>query len=368
MLDILRGEAGPIVIREPGSNVIGVAVGGAGDGPITQVGSDGFCIVAYVARLRPNAVAARERVQAACWEAGRKVGISVEPREVKVVEVGDIFRANAYTGSEHGKPAIANTQKWFKALRPGIGIANAYGYPDELSAGTVGFFVENGETQYLVSCNHVIARTNQGNPGEPIVQPATLDLSGGDLSDNSASDIQRRFLVARLTDFHKIEPDDPNASPPPSNLVDVALAELTESGTRERALRRLPYGGRLSGKADPYEVDDNGTIVGSSQVYKAGRTTGFTEGYVAELAGTYQVDYGGWTATFVDQLGVCRTVDNTGVAFSDAGDSGSALLTEEHKIAGLVFAASPGRSVANPIDAVIAALQGLVGTVTMIPP
>jgi hypothetical protein len=96
-------------------------------------------------------------------------------------------------------------------------------------------------------------------------------------------------------------------------------------------------------------------------VYKVGRTTGFTEGYVAELFGTAKVQYNQWTATFVDQIVVHRTVDNTGLVFSDRGDSGSALLTEEHEIAGLVFAGSPRRSLANPIDQVMSVLTGLVG-------
>jgi hypothetical protein len=353
-------RAGVGIVQNRENNVIGIAIGNAAEGPITATQPNDFSVVAHVARFVPDEPAARQRAISACVTAGRTVTFDIAPDNVKVAEVGDVFRALAYTGSDHGKPALINTQKWFKALRPGIGIANADGYPDALRAGTIGFFVTQNDRRYLVSCNHVIARANEGLTGEPIVQPATLDLSGSDLSDHLLADIRRRFLVAELAGFIPIRRDDPSVSPAPVNTVDLALAEIAVSN-RDKAFGRLPYAGRIFGEADPYRLDDSGAIVGSAQVYKVGRTTGFTEGYVSELAGTLQVHYDGWTATFVNQIVVSRTVDNTGTVFSDNGDSGSALLTEEHRIAGLIFAGGPRRTLANPIDQVMADLQTLVG-------
>jgi hypothetical protein len=339
--------AGVSLVRDVENNIIGIALGGKSDGPVVEVAPNEFSVVAHVARFEPSEQRATERARASCVEAGRRVQVDIQPDDVKVVEVGDVFSALTYEGSEHGRPALVNTQKWFKALRPGIGIANAEGYPNELRAGTIGFFVEQNSQHFLVSCNHVLARANRGHIGEAIVQPATLDLSGGDLSDQSQVEIRRRFLVGELSGWVPITPD--NSNPLRTNVVDVALAQLAP-GKRDNAFGRLPYSGCFFGSADPYQFDSTGAIAGSTYVYKVGRTTGYTEGYVSELAGTTQVQYGGWTATFVNQIVVTRTVDNTGSIFSEKGDSGSALLTDQHRIAGLIFAGGPRRTLANPID------------------
>jgi hypothetical protein len=349
------------LVADRSNIVIGAAIGSHDEGPIVATKPNEFCLVAEVRTFRRSESVAREQALAACVEAGRRASVTVDPAEIRVIEIGDVFRASAYVGSDHGRPATLNTQKWFKAIRPGIGIANAKDYPNSLAAGTIGFFIEQNDQRYLVSCNHVIARAIHGEQGDPIVQPATLDLAGSDLSDHTLADIQRRFQIAQLAAYPPISPDDPSVTPPPTNMVDVAIAQLTGDPSRTEALSRLPYAGVILGEADPYRIDDSGAIVGSSYVYKVGRTTGFTEGYVSELAGTHQVHFDGWTATFVNQIGVRRTVDNTGSVFSESGDSGSALLTDGHRIAGLIFAGGPRRTLANPIRSVLAEIQRLLG-------
>jgi hypothetical protein len=154
-------NAGISLVQSKENEIIGVAIGGQGDGPVTEVRPDEFRIIAHVPRFEPNEQIATDRARAACVGAGRSVFADIQPQDVKVVEVGDVFRASTYIGSDHGRPAALNTQKWFQALRPGIGIANAEGYPNELRAGTIGFFVEHNSRRFLVSCNHVIA----GKPG-----------------------------------------------------------------------------------------------------------------------------------------------------------------------------------------------------------
>jgi hypothetical protein len=87
-----------------------------------------------------------------------------------------------------------------------------------------------------------------------------------------------------------------------------------------------------------------------------GRTTGYTEGIVTNIAVTVTIPYPGGNALFSDQVAVRPTSDNGGV-FSDAGDSGSGVLNDRHELLGLLFAGSPDRTLMNPIDGVIRELR-----------
>lgn len=359
--------------------VIGIAIGSLRAGPITNAGPDDFCLVAYVPRL---SVTTERRARE--FFSGLLSRLDLPPRDVdiKIVEVGDLFRPLGFSGSDHGDVPSLNSKKWFSSLRPGIGICNptvdnpTEAIPYGLCAGTVGFYVQeknNEEKNYLVSCNHVIARSRiESDPrpfsAERIIQPASLDLSGHDIATcTNALDIETRFGVARLSDVVPLRPDDPMKYPAPSNLVDAATA-IVDAPNRELALTRLPYSGRILGQASDFQVDPNtGTIQGPGQVYKVGRTTGYTEGYVAEL-GLFVpgIQYDGWTATFVDQMVIHRTPDNSSSYFCDEGDSGAALLTEDHKVAGLLFAGGPKVALASPISAVLAELHRVSGRVFVV--
>src|SRR5205809_277332 len=101
------------------------------------------------------------------------------------------------------------------------------------------------------------------------------------------------------------------------------MALINSSRSRD-ANGRLGYGGRLKDFARPYSEND-GKIVGSADVVKVGRSTGYTEGYVADLHAVVEVPFGNGKAVFIDQLGVCPGKDNCGV-FSTGGDSGAALV------------------------------------------
>jgi hypothetical protein len=365
---VSRCTPGLIAAHAPA--VLGLAVGWLGDGPINKARADEFCLTAYVERL------SRTTEHAAMWFCSMLVEQfqqSLPANGIKLIDVGGRFRALA-PGSEHGSITSLNTKKWFHSLRPGIGICNPTlasptdREPFDLCAGTSGFFVsdEDGH-RYLVSCNHVIARARSdawpdGAEHERIIQPASLDLSGHDLKAiSSLSDLANRFGVARLSSYVPLRPDDPAVAPPPINRVDVAMARV-DAADRDWDLATLPYGGRILGRASDYQVDKTGKIVGSGRVYKVGRTTGYTEGYVTGIGATITgIDFGGWTASFIDQLVVSRTPDNSSALFSSDGDSGSALLTDDHRIAGLIFAGGPHSTLANPVSHVIKELEHVSG-------
>jgi hypothetical protein len=112
-------------------------------------------------------------------------------------------------------------------------------------------------------------------------------------------------------------------------------------------------------------LDDQGAIMGSSRVYKVGRTTGYTEGTVSYVAGTARIEYTpGDYAYFVDQLVVAATPDNVG-SFSAAGDSGSGVLNDRHELIGLLFGGSPAQTLVNPIDAVLRELRSASGIASL---
>jgi hypothetical protein len=86
------------------------------------------------------------------------------------------------------------------------------------------------------------------------------------------------------------------------------------------------------------------------RVQKSGRTTAHTTGRVVGIKSTSQVDYG--------DLGVLTFVDQTVVRadsghFSQGGDSGSLVLTEDRRPYGLLFAGGGSDTIINPIGFVI---------------
>ena len=98
-----------------------------------------------------------------------------------------------------------------------------------------------------------------------------------------------------------------------------------------------------------------GTIQGTAagtlglRVKKSGRTTGLTTGEIIQVDVTVNVDYGGGrVAQFTDQL--------MAGAMSQGGDSGSAVLDEQNRLMGLLFAGSDNSTIINRIEHVFAAL------------
>ena len=178
------------------------------------------------------------------------------------------------------------------------------GRADEVSAGTIGWYVvtENGDV-LAISNNHVWAKENAGNRGDPLVQPSRLD--GGDPSKD---------VVFTLADFIPI------GFTGAQNTVDVAVA--TPVSYADVYMSILNIGG-VAGKGIP-EVNE--------KVKKMGRTTGVTEGTVIDTSATVKVLYDRGEALFTD---VVLVEDNI-----KAGDSGSPVLTSKGEFAGLLFAGS----------------------------
>ena len=115
-------------------------------------------------------------------------------------------------------------------------------------------------------------------PGDAVVQPGTLDLTGNELTAwPTLADLENQTKVAELEAV--VELDFTTANNIPINHVDAALAKLTNSGRSHDDIDRVAYGGCIRGTA-AYVQDEPGAIGGSARVYKVGRTTGYTEGVV----------------------------------------------------------------------------------------
>lgn len=240
---------------------------------------------------------------------------------------------------------VSHTQR----MRPapgGVSIGHV-----KITAGTLGVLAHrvSGEP-VILSNNHVLANSNQGHGGDPILQPGPYD--GGRPED----------AIARLAEFVPIAFSERELDGL-GRLLERTLGRLLEP--IGLGLRRLPSGktnvvdaaiavplNRDLVAPDIIEVGPvSGTAVATlgTRVRKSGRTTGLTRGRLTGLEATVEVDYGGKTAVFRGQM--------VSDIPSQGGDSGSLIVDESNRAVGLLFAGGATTTILNPIDPVLAALR-----------
>lgn len=201
--------------------------------------------------------------------------------------------------------------------------------------GTLGALVQDANgAQYILSNNHVLARTNAAKLGEDIIQPGLIDQSPVCAQDSTDA-------VADLSHFVPLQFKGKGTIP--LNTVDAAIAAV-RSGAVDLTGRILDIGVISTETLQP--------TIGMA-VKKSGRTTGLTTGSISAMDVTVDVSYGsGKTARFVNQILV------TPGTFIDSGDSGSLMVEDldptPHAV-GLLFAGSSSFAIANPIDDVLSA-------------
>ena len=212
-------------------------------------------------------------------------------------------------------------------------------------SGTLGALVQKGSTYYILSNNHVLARTNKGRIGEEITQPGLVDYDCG---------LGVYQIVATLSDFVPV-----SFARRRTNVVDAAIAQIITGKVGVDG--NILDVGQISGSTVPPTI--------GLAIQKSGRSTGHTLGTIAAIDATIHVRYFsrcgsrlGRTATFVNQILI------NGAGFSRAGDSGSLVLNRASppNAVGLLFAGSETTTVCNPIKDVLAALGvSLVGTASI---
>ncbi|MDR3773298.1 MAG: hypothetical protein P4L26_08125, partial [Terracidiphilus sp.] len=230
--------------------------------------------------------------------------------------------------------------------------------------GTLGSLIQNSSgTQYLLSNNHVLARSDQASVGETIVQPGLIDdncmpygLAGAAISP-----------VGALTGFLSLKSSLTNA--------DAAIAAVNSGAVSTAGnileLGALQANGTLA--AAPPGISSTGGKGESASlnmsVAKSGRTTGLTCANISAVSLDVSVDYftdcaetkAYLTKIFANQIGI------TGNQFIDAGDSGALVVdSSTAEPVGLFFAGGVNTSgvseaVANPVSDVLNELSAQVG-------
>jgi hypothetical protein len=162
--------------------------------------------------------------------------------------------------------------------------------------------------RFFISNNHVMAELNRAQIGDEI-----LDFSS-------------KNVIGYLENFEHIMRSFPNE-------LDLAVAMSKDGSSRHR----------INGR---YRTPEEGEIV-----FKKGATTGLTYGTVIANDYTDDVDYGEFSATFVNQI---RIEGNDGVPFSAGGDSGAMVFAiRDDAFVGLHFAGNSLFSMSNNSGKVI---------------
>jgi hypothetical protein len=213
--------------------------------------------------------------------------------------------------------------------------------PVACCVGTLGALVNRNNSFFILSNNHVLARSGQALAGEAIDQPGP------------SACFAAPSTVGNLSQQSVIQPTPPNTVAP-SNL-DAALAQIA-TGAVDTTGNILDLGpaGASSIAAAPPSATTAFAQLGLS-VAKSGRTTGLTCSTISSINTSVTVDYstscGGpvaFSATFNNQILI------SGGNFAQPGDSGALVVTQaQARPVGLLFAGSPTGAVANPIQDVI---------------
>jgi hypothetical protein len=208
--------------------------------------------------------------------------------------------------------------------------------------GTLGSLLTMHGSFFILSNNHVLARTNLALPGEPISQPGIIETNCSTVGT---------LTVANLTSFVKLQ----NGA-----NVDAAIAQIVP-GAVDLTGNILLLGSTSTGSTpDPGPPHQGRGIIASmgELVAKSGRTTGLTCSTVSvtnlSTSVTYPTPCGATTTfnvTFSNQISV------SGGGFSSAGDSGSLIVDRNTADpVALLYGGSDTDSVGNPVADVLNAL------------
>jgi len=261
-----------------------------------------------------------------------------------VVETGVLRALSSIPSSELGP-----RDRWRPVVPPGV-TAGHY----RITAGTFGCLVQRGEEVFILSNNHVLADSNNGQQEDAILQPGAAD--GGTMDDR----------IATLADY---VPLDFGTAPPECSIAKLSASLLNyvagAFGSRHRleVVKQTEGVNRVDAAlARPLSPDlvsneilyigvpaGVGTATLGTEVQKTGRTTGHTQDTITQIDATLRVNYNGPTALFTGQL--------VAGPMSQPGDSGSAVLDMDERVVGLLFAGSNAATIINPIDEVLSALN-----------
>ncbi|KWT92721.1 hypothetical protein [Candidatus Magnetominusculus xianensis] len=208
-----------------------------------------------------------------------------------------------------------------------------------ITVGTVGCMVKDSNNQlYLSNNNHILADCNRAKIGDSIVQPGVCD--GGKVPAD---------VIGKLSHFVPIKFYDPETLPEnlPENYADCAIVKISPEIVRNKN----KCFGELSDSITPCSKE--------LLVKKCGRITQLTHGIITDCNALVKINYGtSGMALFKDQIVIQSTKEQ--LPFSDRGDSGSLIVTEQgNNPVALLFAGSRTHTVAASISTVLGELSNL---------
>jgi hypothetical protein len=214
--------------------------------------------------------------------------------------------------------------------------------------GTLGSLVQRNGTYYLLSNNHVLARSDSASIGDPIIQPALIDANCSSTGTTT---------VGNLTQYVNLEASGTN--------VDAALAQIV-SGTVDTTGNILALGATATGSTPDAGPPHAGAGIAASigeGVAKSGRSSSLTCSSVGAIEIQTSVSYQKgcntgttFSVTYTGQISV------SGGSFSAAGDSGSLIVDQNTADpVALLYGGSDTDTVGNPIGDVLSALKDSQG-------
>jgi endonuclease G len=255
------------------------------------------------------------------------------PQEIEGVPI-DVIEATygLQSGPEPAADSVANAalisslQQPYDPVPLGVSVGNP-----RITAGTLGakvFDAPSGKAMILSNW-HVFAGSPNARPGEAILQPGPQD--GGQADDEIAN--LRRFILGPF---------------------DAAVAQLNG--------RREVQSATLDGEA----IEDVITPALGMSVWKVGRTTGRTTGYIDGVQMSTLLYYGPAGSKMMTQvMRIVPLPDMGNVEISMGGDSGAVWVdAESGKAVGLHFAGeigdAPEHALATELQPVLTALNVLL--------
>ena len=234
-----------------------------------------------------------------------------------------------------------------------IKLGTSGGNADDISGrfccgGTLGSLLTRNGSFYILSNNHVLARSDSASLGEPISQPGIVDTNCSTAGTQT---------VANLTSFVNLQASGTN--------VDAAIGLIVPNAVDLTGDILMLGSTATGGTPDPGPPHQGRGILASigEPVAKSGRTSGLTCSTVSTTnlatSVTYQTQCNGgtsFTVTFNNQVAV------SGGGFSAGGDSGSLIVDQNTADpVALLYGGSDTDSVGNPAADVLAALADSQG-------
>ena len=223
-------------------------------------------------------------------------------------------------------------------------------------SGTLGSLVVRNNIKYVLSNNHVLAKSDFGAAGDAITQPGLAETHCQTAGLNT---------VANLSEFYNLQ----TGSLP---KIDAAIAQIVNGSVDPNGNIELLGATATNGVPDPGMPASGASGTGKAatvgmNVAKSGRTTGVTCSSVIGINMTSSVDYTQncdgtgtkFTITYADLVQV------QGGNFSAAGDSGSLIVEQgTAEPVALLFGGNDMDTVGNAISDVMAFFTANVGSAT----